>query len=244
MQLALPVWFAEDQSFDSFVWDGNEIVRDFLKHFILGYKEENSGVAMPFCVLHSVHSAGKSHLLYATCQFASENSYTHAYFDLKLLNQFPASVILNAQEKDLICIDNIDVVKDDITWQIAIFDLLNKVIEKNQSIDNAKYKCKVVISASYSPKTIGLSLPDLVSRLSWGTEFKLAPLDDNKSKLVLREKINQKGLDASDEVLNFLVTRHSRNINELVETINVLDRKSLESKRKLTVPFVKQVLKL
>lgn len=244
MQLALPVWFSEDQSFDSFIADDNALVVEFLTSFINGDQEGLSTNSIPFCLLHSLQSAGKSHLLYASCQYASENNSSHAYFDLKMLHQFPASVILEAQQKDLICIDNIHVVKDDLTWQIAIFDLLNKVIEKNQSIANPEHYCKVIISATHSPASIGLSLPDLVSRLSWGTVFKLAPLNDDKSKLFMRQKLAGKGLEASDEVVNFLVTRLSRNMAKQIEIINLLDRKSLESKRKLTVPFVKQVLNI
>jgi DnaA family protein len=244
VQLALPVWFSEDQSFESFVADGNEVVIKFLTHFICGKSQGLTNSHIPFCLLHSLHGAGKSHLLYASCQYASENNASHAYFDLKMLQQFPASVILDAQQKDLICIDNIHIIKDDLTWQIAIFDLLNKVIEKNQTIENPSHHCKVLITASQSPTSIGLTLSDLVSRLSWGTVFKLDPLNDEKSKLVIRHKLSEKGLEASDDVLNFLVTRLSRNITKQIDTINLLDRKSLESKRKLTIPFVKQVLNL
>lgn len=163
---------------------------------------------------------------------------------MQTIHTFPVSIIQGAENKDLICIDNIQVIKDDLNWQIAIFDLLNKVIEQNQTQSSHQVQTRVILTATHAPSSIGLSLPDLVSRLNWGTVFKLEELSDEKLKMVIRQKVSEKGLEASDEVLNFIVTRLSRSLPELLETIKLLDLKSLESKRKLTIPFIKEVLKI
>lgn len=238
LQLALPVWLSDEASFDSFVSTNNKQLVPFLSAFIT----ENKQSAIPFCVLHASAGNGKSHLLYSACHLASTNNLSHAYFDMAALVNFPSSVLQGAEDKDLICIDNIDAIKDDMNWQITLFDLMNKVLEGRYIGDSAKIQSKILITSNFAPSAIGLTLPDLVSRLNWGTVFKVKSLDDKVLKGVISQKLAAKGLEPSNEVLAFLITRLSRDVKELVKVIETLDKKSLEAKRKLTIPFVKQVL--
>jgi DnaA family protein len=46
-----------------------------------------------------------------------------------------------------------------------------------------------------------------------------------------------------DEVANFIIQRVPRDMNALFNLLDRLDRASLQEKRKLTIPFVKQVLR-
>jgi DnaA family protein len=51
-----------------------------------------------------------------------------------------------------------------------------------------------------------------------------------------------RGMEMNDEVANFIINRSSRSAKELFSLLDVLDRKSLADKRKLTIPFVREVI--
>ena len=46
-----------------------------------------------------------------------------------------------------------------------------------------------------------------------------------------------------DDVVRYLLERSSRHPRDLVDTIARLDRDSLAERRRLTIPFVKEVLR-
>jgi DnaA family protein len=52
----------------------------------------------------------------------------------------------------------------------------------------------------------------------------------------------QRGLELSDEVANFLLRRLPRDMHTLCSFLDELDIASLTAQRKLTVPFVRGVL--
>ncbi|MEI8647477.1 hypothetical protein P4S73_05120 [Paraglaciecola sp. Hal342] len=70
----------------------------------------------------------------------------------------------------MICLDDVDALQDSQTWQIAVFDLLNRVKELGIS--------HVVACANGGPMSLNLQLADLASRLAWGVSFTLASLSD------------------------------------------------------------------
>ena len=51
-------------------------------------------------------------------------------------------------------------------------------------------------------------------------------------------------MELSDEVTNFLLKRIGNDLTVLLKKLDILDRASLQAQRKLTVPFVKEVLSL
>ena len=78
----------------------------------------------------------------------------------------------------------------------------------------------------------------------WGEVYQLADLSDEQKRIVLQNNAYQKGMELSDEVANFLLKRLSNDLAVLLKELDLLDRASLQAQRKLTVPFVKEVLYL
>ena len=72
---------------------------------------------------------------------------------------------------DLVCLDDIQLIAGNKEWQQAVFDLYNRMIEQN--------KC-LIITGDQSVAKLNISLPDLVSRLSWGLTEQLKPLTDKE----------------------------------------------------------------
>ena len=101
-----------------------------------------------------------------------------------------------------------------------------------------------MLAADVSPRNLDISLPDLQSRFSWGVVYHLAAPDDERRCEILQFRARQRGLELPVEVARFLVNRVPRSMDTLLELLDQLDRASLAQKRRLSIPFVKQILDL
>ena len=83
---------------------------------------------------------------------------------------------------------------------------------------------------------------DLRTRLGWGHVLGLQLLDEAQSRAVLRQAADARGLDLSDEVMDFTLRRFSRDLGSLMQLLDGLDRYALQTQRSLTIPLVKSML--
>jgi len=65
------------------------------------------------------------------------------------------------------------------------------------------------------------------------------PLEDQEKPQAVAHYAAQRGIDLSVDVVEYLLTRGSRDLPTLLSTIVALDRFSLEKKRPITVPLLK-----
>ncbi|MGH8630497.1 MAG: DnaA regulatory inactivator Hda [Burkholderiales bacterium] len=97
--------------------------------------------------------------------------------------------------------------------------------------------------ASGDAPPAGLKLrADLVTRLGWGLVYQLHPLSDQEKAAALAEHARSRGLPVSTEVINYVLARQRRDLPHLIALLDALDRYSLESKRAITVPLVRELL--
>jgi DnaA family protein len=89
---------------------------------------------------------------------------------------------------------------------------------------------------------MAIKLPDLKSRLAWGVVYQLHALSDEQKLDALKLRAQGRGLDLDLPVGKFLLRRCPRNMAQLFETLELLDQASLAQQRRLTIPFVKEVL--
>ena len=61
-----------------------------------------------------------------------------------------------------------------------------------------------------------LSLPDLVSRLSWGMVFQLQPLADEEKLSMLTMRANHRGIHLSEEVGKYILTHCPRHMGTFI----------------------------
>jgi len=94
------------------------------------------------------------------------------------------------------------------------------------------------------PRQLNLQLPDLASRLDWGQIYKLQPLNDDEKVQALQLRSRLRGFELPEDVGRFLLKRLDREMRTLFMTLDRLDRASITAKRKLTIPFVKEILGL
>ena len=99
----------------------------------------------------------------------------------------------------------------------------------------------VMASGEYAPLELKLR-DDLRTRLGWGHIFGLQLLSEAERRAVLRQAADDRGVFLSDEVMDFMLTRFSRDLGSLMELLELLDGYSLQSKRAITIPMIKSMM--
>lgn len=174
-------------------------------------------------------SSGKSHLLQAACAAASRAAYLPA----GELAQAGPGALAGWEDRALVCLDDVDRLAGEPDWERALFGLFNGLAEAGG---------RLVVSASTSPGGAGFGLPDLASRLAWGAVFRLEPLDDDDRVCALRLRAAHRGLELPEESARYLLRRLPRDMRALCGWLDRLDVASLAAQKRLTVPFVREVL--
>lgn len=237
-QLGLSVQLPDDETFTSYISKTNQNVISQLRHFI----EQSTINAEPILsslnqphgfYLFGLTGVGKSHLLHASSAYAATLDQSSLCLSCSELITLPVEVLDGLEHIDLICLDDIQLVSGDLRWQQAIFDLYNRVVEQNK---------RILISGNQSVQQLGITLPDLASRLSWGYTEQLKPLSDDEKVVALQYRASQRGLLLPDEVVKFLLNRLSRDMGNLLESLDALDKASIQEQRKITIPFIKDMV--
>jgi DnaA family protein len=82
---------------------------------------------------------------------------------------------------------------------------------------------------------------DLRTRLGWGPVFALQPLGEDQARAVLRQEADRRGVFLSDEVMDYLLTRFTRDLKHLMALLDRLDEFALAEHRAVTVPLLKRM---
>ena len=100
----------------------------------------------------------------------------------------------------------------------------------------------VAYAATHAPDGLPLAVPDLRSRLAQCLRVVLEPLDDDGRADVLRARAERRGLALDPAAIDWLLRREGRELAHLTALLDRLDRASLAAQRRVTVPFLRQVL--
>ena len=225
-QIPLPFTRYDRFDFDSYLPGGNSAALHSLVQIAAGQSQGN-------LYLWGVPGTGKSHLLQAATTLASDNKMSVAYIPLAQLGEFAPDMLLGLETLDLVCIDDLHRAAGLATWEQSLFQLFNTLRERRRPL---------VMSADQSPQAVSIALPDLKSRLAWDLVFHLLPLDEAALVRALQQRAHARMFDFPDEVLDYLVKRVSRDTHNLFQLLDRLDEASLASKKKITIPFVKEIL--
>jgi len=99
----------------------------------------------------------------------------------------------------------------------------------------------VLAAGSLPPADLPLR-EDLRTRLAWGHVFELHPLPEPELRAALRQAADARGVFLSDEVMDFVLRRFSRDLGSLMQLLDHLDRYALQTQRAITIPLVKAML--
>jgi len=226
-QQALNLQLTQANTFDTYFPGSDSTLISVLKSVATGVLDESQ------VMLWGVESTGKTHVLQAMCHVASGAHKRVMYIPLKdLLNQDPRS-IADLQDLDLVCVDDVHVIASNVQWETELFNLINH---------QRMQKTTIVMSSLLAPTDNIFNLPDLNSRAVWGPVYKLLPLEEQQLDEALSFHADVRGLELTDEVKSYLLTRYQRDVSTMVKMIELLDKASLQEQRKVTIPFLKKTL--
>ncbi len=224
-QLALPVRLRDDETFESFQAQTSvEIVQRL--------KQLASGNAAGCVWVWGPRGCGKSHLLQASCHEAQRRCRRVMYLPLGDVSLEP-DALENLSNHHLVCIDDAQCLPRSPALERAFVPLFNDLVANGAAL---------VMAATAPPREISFGLADVSSRAASATVYRLPTLDDAARVRVLRGRASMRGLSLSNEVAQFILARASRDMDALMATLEILDVAALRHKRRLTIPFVKEVL--
>ncbi len=184
-----------------------------------------------FLYLWGSSASGKSHLLLATAQKYKPMALYLPLADL--LNTASPDILQPIPGLKLMCIDQLDYIVGKADWEEALFHCFNQLQYSG---------CKLLIAARQNPASIAMTLPDLRSRMATALVYHLHELDDDGKRRALITQARAKGLQLTDDVAYYLLRYYSRDMGTLMTILHKLDRELMITKRRLTLPFIRQAL--
>lgn len=229
-QLSLGVNLNDDATFENFYAPAathNAMV-------LQGLRQQVEGSGESFIYLWGAPGCGLTHLLQAACHEAQHQGLSVQYLPLRdLAGYAPDELFAGLDAVDLVCLDCLPAVAGRSDWELAIFNLYNRLRDHGK---------RLLVAAEQSPRELALTLEDLRSRLQWGLTYQVHSLSDDDKQQALQLRARARGLELSDDVAQYIIQRLPRDTNELFWQLQRLDHASLAEQRKLTIPFVKKVL--
>ncbi len=180
--------------------------------------------------------SGRSHLLAAIGNAAKASGIEHIPLSpnepiswVKLEDRL--NTLSNEEAPTVITVDDVDRLDERLV--AALFRILNNV-QGSKAIH-------IFMAGITAPANLDLR-EDLRTRLAWGLVFQTHLLSDDEKIQALQQAAQARGLVMSPDVLPWLLNRFYRDMPNLMALIDALDAYSLETKRAVTLPLVRELL--
>jgi len=174
-----------------------------------------------FAYLWGGIGAGKSHLLKALA--SSERARYISPFSIE-------TEFLYSPDVDLYLLDDCE--KLSPLAQIDAFALFNEIRANNAFM---------VSAGSVAPAVLKVR-EDLRTRMGWGLVYQIQSLTDEEKVATLGQMAEARGLTISPGVLPYLLSHFQRDMRSLSSMLDSLDQYSLETKRPITLPLLREWL--
>lgn len=221
LQLPLQLGLKDEATFDNF------LLREALAPLVDSMTRPGSE---PLQFIHGGADEGKSHLLQGLCH-ANQGAL---YLPLEALHTAPPEeVFQNLESSALLALDDLEVIAGRGDWEEALFHLINRA---------RAVQCPVWVAARRPPNDLSIQLADLQSRLAGGVTWAIKPASDSDKQAILRFRAGRRGLLLSEPVAQYLCARDGRALSQLMDSLNTLDKASLQLQRPLTVPLIRDVM--
>jgi DnaA family protein len=217
-QLLLELDAAQSPSLETFTVGQNAELAQLLSLFSV---RTASQYGERFVYLWGESGAGKTHLLHA---MASTSAARYIAPDAA------SNVFTHDPATSLYLLD--DCQNLSAQAQIDAFALFNEIRAHGGFL---------VAAGNHPPMILNLR-EDLRTRLGWGLIYQVHGLTDEDKIDALERSAHARGMTISSGVLPYLITHYRRDMNSLTQMLNQLDRFSLETKRPITLPLLRELL--
>ena len=216
-QLLLDISSIPEPSLWNFVPGSNQELLNYLTNFDLSEEK--------IVYIWGETGCGKSHLLKATVNAIVAKGGLACYCEP---GQLPQTYL--AETHDLLAIDNVGML--DAERQIELFDLFNRAKEE---------KSRLLMCGGNVPSALNIR-PDVSTRISWGLIFRVHSLSDRDKREALLAHAQSRGFTLNSEIADYLLHHTERNMSSLMWLLDTLDHCSLETKRPITLPLLREIL--
>ena len=219
-QIALDIGLARGPTLAGFCAGPNEAA---LKHLQLWAGSPTRSPVPTY--LWGQAASGKTHLLKAVEESLREQGATAGWLDATMLEPPEFN-------------DN---------WAVVLLDdvHLYTAVQQHAAFNwfvNAQTLQRGVLAAGALPPADLKLREDLRTRLGWGHVFQLHVLSEPERRAVLRQAADARGVFLGDEVMDFMLTRFSRDLGSLMQLLEQLDGYAMQTKRAITIPLIKAML--
>jgi DnaA family protein len=219
-QIALDIGLAAAPSLANFFAGPNDAA---LKHLLLWAGSPTRSPVPTY--LWGASGSGKTHLLKAVQEALREQGAAAGWLDATMLEPPPF----------------------DDRWAVVLLDdaHLYTAVQQHAAFNwfvNAQTLQRGVLAAGALPPADLKLREDLRTRLAWGHVFQLHVLSEPERRAVLRQAADERGVFLSDEVMDYMLTRFSRDLASLMQLLGQLDGYALQTKRAITIPLIKAML--
>lgn len=221
-QLPLAVALDDHASFETFVAGANTAAVEHARSLAAGGTDT--------VWLWGARGAGKTHLLQAACRAATVAQRRAMYVELPAAS--PA-ILADLEHVDLLAIDDMHAIAGDLEWERPLFVILNAFLSRSGAL---------LLGASVPAAQCGFTIADLASRGAGAVTYRLTPLGDDERAAALRLHAAARGLALDAAAAEFLLKRVARDMVALTKWLARLDRASLSEQRRLTIPFIRELI--
>jgi len=227
-QLALDIGLVTGPTLDNFFAGPNEAALQHLRLWAGTGRSQATRSPVP-TYLWGEAGSGKSHLLNAVGAALREQGTSVGWFDSGTHGRPEFDERWSAVLLD-------DVHLYDAAQQALAFNWFVNAISPGSGSQRW-----VLAAGSLPPADLPLR-DDLRSRLGWGHVFQLQPLDETARRAVLRQEADARGIFLGDEVMDYMLSRFSRDLGNLMQLLGELDQYALRTQRAITIPLLKAML--
>jgi DnaA family protein len=223
-QMPLPLRLDKHALFAAFIAGANGSV---LAHVVAVAARQRRDIVW----LYGPPGSGKTHLLQAACRAAHEKNAASMYVSLRDADVH-ADQLLGVEHLGLVALDDVEAVAGNAAWEARLFSVFNEFHPRGG----------LLLAARDPPAAVRFRLGDLASRAAGAIVYRLQELDEGQQLVALLEHARRRGLELDAATARFLQGRVQRGMTELCGWLDRLDRASLAAQRRLTIPFVREVL--
>lgn len=227
-QLAFNLRLRDGSSLDNFVGAHNREAVECLRNLLNASSRESGPASL---LLWGEPATGKTHLLEAA--FHSVQARGAAALYLPLANSEILPIALEeAQHAFLVCLDDVQCIAGNAAWESALFAFYELARSTGAVL---------IAAASAPPMHLGLTMPELATRLGWGPVYQLHALSDSDRLAAIQLRARNRGFTISVAVARYILHRYPRDLTTLFTLLDRIDAASLARQRRVTIPFLQQL---
>ena len=184
-------------------------------------------------LIYGAKDSGKTYLLQALCNQFNNQGKSSFFLPVRQAIELSVDILDSLENIELVCIDGIESLVGNKAWEIGLFNLINRSFNSNN---------RLIFTSANNIDGMNFELKDLDSRLRKIQSHELHSLADDDILYALKHIANLRCIELGSKEAQYLLTYADRNISDLVKILESLDQISMEMKRKITIPLIKEVI--